>query len=135
MLLCQNVHMSNLPTTRCPNCKRRRDTYPIRRSGGGTYRRGGRSYASSVCEECATTALAYASFHAGASSDGYSVLSLARLVERFDTDAARDAVTRYREGVAARKQADADRKARWEAQQAAERAEHAAWAAANNITV
>lgn len=96
----------------CANCKKRRDTFRITRQGGGTYRRAGRTHYSSVCADCAVSALAYAPFHAGASSSGYGVISLARIVERIDTDEARTALARYTDGVTAREAADAERRAR-----------------------
>ncbi len=44
-------------TTRVACCGRRvpfKDAHSITRTGGGTYRRGGRGYDSSICIECAT---------------------------------------------------------------------------------
>lgn len=37
---------------RCRRCNRKRDVYPVQRHGGGTYRRPGRFYSSSICAEC-----------------------------------------------------------------------------------
>lgn len=71
----------------CADCKRRRDTFSIRREGGGSYKRGGRSYSSSICAECAVVRLAYASVHAGATSGGYDVSSLAKIVARLANEA------------------------------------------------
>lgn len=103
----------------CSYCKKRRDVFGISRQGGATYRRGGRSYHSSICGDCAVTCLSYAPFHAGATASSYSIFGLVRIVERIDSDEARAALTRYADGVAERKAADAERKARWEAQKAA----------------
>lgn len=54
--------MTRLLTTspgRCTHCERRREVYRISRHGGGTYRRGGRSYWSSICGPCAIDLAAY----------------------------------------------------------------------------
>lgn len=36
----------------CRECKRRREVHGVSRHGGGTYRRGGRNYWSSLCADC-----------------------------------------------------------------------------------
>lgn len=100
------------PRTTCTTCKKRRDTSRIRRTGGGTYRRGERSNPSSICDDCATTTLAYASFHTGASANGYDVFALARIVSKIDSNEARAAVARYEAGIAEREAADEARLAR-----------------------
>lgn len=40
-------------TGQCRECMLRREVWPIMRRGGGTYRRGGRRYRSSICGPCA----------------------------------------------------------------------------------
>lgn len=41
----------------CRSCMRRREVHRAQRKGGGTYRRGGRFYWSSICEPCARSLL------------------------------------------------------------------------------
>jgi len=43
----------------CRECYRRRETRHATRFGGGTYRRGGRTYHSSICAECAEQRLSH----------------------------------------------------------------------------
>ena len=45
---------------RCTECGRRRDVISASRLGGGNYRRPSRWYSTSVCLECAGSALDYA---------------------------------------------------------------------------
>ncbi len=81
----------------CRCCMRRRETYSISRSGGGTYRRGGRQYRSSICGECATMLAAgrWRPKYAGESSQRYGMSTLIEIavaysattgVCYFDTD-------------------------------------------------
>lgn len=56
---------------RCRWCLQRREVYAIRRRGGGTYRRGGRSYWSSICGECAVALAASLGTHPGATVGGF----------------------------------------------------------------
>lgn len=65
---------------RCAHCQRRRDVYRIGRSGGGTYRRGGRQYWSSICLDCAKSLLTYLGSHAGATASGFDGSALRRIV-------------------------------------------------------
>lgn len=43
--------------TQCRECMRRRECASVSRFGGGNWRRGGRSYSSSICEQCAVSLL------------------------------------------------------------------------------
>lgn len=65
---------------RCAHCQRRRDVHRIGRTGGGTYRRGGRHYWSSICLDCAKSLLTYLGSHAGATVNGFSGSALRRIV-------------------------------------------------------
>lgn len=60
----------------CRECMKRREVYSITRRGGGTYRRGGRSYSSSICGECAIY------LHDNGWDSRFSKLGLARIAER-----------------------------------------------------
>ncbi len=66
---------------RCAHCGRKRPTYGIGRFGGGTYRRGGRTYWSSICGECATDLLEYVT-PGQSSTSRYSVVSLRHIAEK-----------------------------------------------------
>jgi hypothetical protein len=63
----------------CRHCGRRREVASISRSGGGTYRRGGRSYSSSICIECAVSIVEFGGTHAMASSGGFDVSRCAEI--------------------------------------------------------
>lgn len=81
----------------CRSCMKRRDVFSIGRSGGSTYRRGGRHYSSNICGECATSLLAYASPHAGGSTSRFSNSGLERIVASLGTEEAAEVFTAYRE--------------------------------------
>jgi hypothetical protein len=87
------------PTGRgvCRSCQRRRDIYPIRRTGGGTYNRGGRSYRSSICADCAMRLLTGAGVYAGASSSRFGVSELERIVASLGTVEAAEVLDMFRQ--------------------------------------
>lgn len=60
----------------CRSCMKRREVFSITRRGGGNYRRGGRTYRSSICLECAVT------LHENGWSERFSKRRLAELSER-----------------------------------------------------
>lgn len=62
----------------CRYCMRRRPVYRITRRGGGTYRRGGRHYWSSICGECAIE------LHTNGWSDRFSETGLAEIAASLD---------------------------------------------------
>lgn len=63
----------------CRNCKRRRPVYPAQRFGGGSYKRGGRWYWSSLCGECAEALIQHAGAHQRTVSQ-WSVTSVRNIV-------------------------------------------------------
>lgn len=63
---------------------RRRLVHRIQRHGGGTYRRGGRWYWSSLCEECIRNILSYTN-DTQTSANSYSVRSLRKALEHDQT--------------------------------------------------
>ncbi|HMM95323.1 hypothetical protein [Phycicoccus sp.] len=65
----------------CSFCRKRRELVPIGRYGGGTYRRGGRTYWGGICEEDALR-LAVSGW-GQSSSSRYSVSGLRSAVETF----------------------------------------------------
>lgn len=76
----------------CRYCLRHRQVFRISRSGGGTYRRGGRSYWSSICGDCATTLLQYLGSHAGAAVSGFNgrtLRKIAAFLQEPETDPAK----------------------------------------------
>lgn len=81
----------------CRACLRRREVYSVSRSGGGSYNRAGRSYRSSICGECATGLLRRAPVHAGASTSGFDVYDLDRIVASLGTPEAAEVFTAYRD--------------------------------------
>lgn len=80
----------------CRSCEKRADVYPTQRTGGGTYRRGGRWYRSSICGDCVLRLLPNAQVHAGATTSRFSVLSLVKIAEGMETDKAREAAAAWR---------------------------------------
>lgn len=87
----------------CRSCLRTRDVHTASRSGGGTYRRGGRSYRSSICAACALQLLRGAGVHAGATTDRWSVTSLDSIVSTLGTEEAAEVFTAHRERRAQRR--------------------------------
>ena len=119
-----NSSLPSLPSERrrlhafpgtCRSCLRKRDVYAIRRSGGGTYRRGGRSYASSLCGECAVGMLQHCGVHAAATHHGFSVTRIVDIAIEVDTDEARAAVAEFE----TRRDEDRKRRDAWRAERAA----------------
>lgn len=80
----------------CRHCMRRRDVFSVGRSGGGTYRRGGRNYSSSICAGCALGLLAWAGGSSGSVSR-FDRHDLERIVASLGTDEAAEVLTAYRE--------------------------------------
>lgn len=66
---------------RCCDCGRHRQVARIKRFGGGTYRRGGRWYDTSVCRDCIDQLVPYAEHatHAGATTSRFSARDVLRL--------------------------------------------------------
>ena len=63
----------------CRNCGKRREVRSARRFGGGNYRRPGRYYSSSICQECAHDLLTNYPPNRGQSTiSRWDVLSLRR---------------------------------------------------------
>ena len=116
----------NVPTNaypgQCRACERRRPVCSVSRSGGGTYRRGGRSYSSSICGECAVSMLSRAN-NPSQSLDRFSCSSISRVVEKIDTDEARAVYAAYRAMADAYFAESRARSERFTAQQAAQQAE------------
>lgn len=71
----------------CAHCKRRREVYSCQRFGGGSYRRGGRYYRSSICGDCAVSLIRYLPYHAGGDSSGFSGSTLRDIVAIESPDA------------------------------------------------
>lgn len=68
--------------SKCRYCMRARDVvYPIGRFGGGTYRRAGRYYRSSICGECAVH------LHENGWSSRFDSTALARIAEKLRREA------------------------------------------------
>lgn len=89
------AHMVGMKTPtrgQCRHCMSRRDVYSISRSGGSTYRRGGRSYSSSICGECAVSLL-FGWSPGQLTASGFSARGLVLIVREIDTDEAREALT------------------------------------------
>lgn len=69
----------------CRYCLRQRPVYPIRRHGGGTYRRGSRWYPSQLCGECAVEmGQRGLPTHAGAKLSGFNVRTIRLIIEAED---------------------------------------------------
>jgi hypothetical protein len=92
---------TNVPTNayagQCRHCMTRGPVVGIARSGGGTYRRGGRSYSSSICGDCAVELLTNA--RPSGSVHGFSAVSLGHIVAKIDTDEARKVHAAFREAA------------------------------------
>lgn len=63
----------------CRRCMKRRPVYPAQRMGGGSYKRGGRFYRSSLCGDCAETLIGYVAPHQRTVSQ-WSVTSVQAIV-------------------------------------------------------
>lgn len=77
--------MHTFPGT-CSECHKRREVYRIGRQGGGTYRRGGRHYWTSVCGPCAVTLAPYVGTHAGATVRGLSGRTLRQIAAAIEQE-------------------------------------------------
>ena len=79
----------------CRDCLRKRQVYRAWRSGGGNYRRGGRNYASSICEECTLGRLGRAT--PGSSAGRWDTHSLEDIVASLGTTEAAEVLTAWRD--------------------------------------
>lgn len=56
-----DMSRTGTPAARCRHCQRRgEDTFPVAKTGGGTYRRASRSYVGQTCVTCVESALRHA---------------------------------------------------------------------------
>lgn len=65
----------------CRNCMKKRPVVSIQRYGGGTYRRPGRWYRTSICRECVEQQAPYAAqvTHAGGTTSRYGAREILEL--------------------------------------------------------